>query len=75
MLGSRGSAAFPTKHTQDLAHYALATTDLEFHFPFGWDELWGIANRGAHDLKAHAAAAGAPMEYRDPITNVVSGGK
>jgi hypothetical protein len=34
-----------------LAHYASATTDIEFQFPFGWGELWGIANRGDYDLR------------------------
>lgn len=41
----------------ELAHYALATTDLEFLYPFGWEEVWGIANRGDFDLRQHAAAS------------------
>ena len=45
----------------ELAHYAVATTDLEFCYPFGWGELWGIANRGNHDIKAHGKASGANM--------------
>ena len=40
----------------DLAHYARATTDIEFKYPFGWGELWGVADRGSFDLDAHAAA-------------------
>lgn len=56
---------------QELAHYALATTDLEFEFPFGWDELWGIANRGDFDLRAHSRASGLELVYRDPVSNKV----
>jgi len=40
-------------YTEGLAHYALATTDIEYKFPFGWGELWGIANRGDFDLRQH----------------------
>lgn len=53
---------------QELAHYALATTDLEFSFPFGWDEIWGIANRGDFDLRAHSKASGHELSYRDPVS-------
>ena len=56
---------------QELAHYALATTDLEFAFPFGWDEMWGIANRGDFDLRAHSRASGHDLVYRDPVTQKV----
>lgn len=46
------------KHEKtELAHYSLGTSDLEFLYPFGWGEFWGIANRGDHDLKAHQAAS------------------
>lgn len=54
---------------KELAHYALATTDIEYKFPFGWDELWGIANRGDYDLQAHSKASGQALEYTDPTTN------
>jgi glycyl-tRNA synthetase len=50
----------------DLAHYSCATTDIEFHYPFGWQELWGIAHRGDFDLEQHQKASGAKLEYRDP---------
>ncbi|CAE7385899.1 glyQS [Symbiodinium sp. KB8] len=50
----------------ELAHYALATTDIEFNYPFGWGELWGIANRGKYDLLRHEAASGQDMRFRDP---------
>jgi glycyl-tRNA synthetase len=56
---------------QELAHYALATSDIEFNFPFGWEELWGIANRGDFDLNAHSKASGLPFTYKDPATNKV----
>lgn len=54
---------------RELAHYALATTDLEYRYPFGWEELWGIANRGDFDLKAHSAASGTDLMYRDTSIN------
>ena len=47
----------------------LATADVEFRFPWGWDELEGIADRGDFDLKAHAAASGERLDYFDPATN------
>ena len=53
---------------KELAHYALATTDIEYNFPFGWDELWGIANRGKYDLEAHSKASGLALEYTDPTS-------
>jgi glycyl-tRNA synthetase len=56
---------------EELAHYALATTDLEFKFPFGWGELWGVANRGDYDLKAHSAASGSALQYTDPVSGEV----
>jgi glycyl-tRNA synthetase len=49
-----------------LAHYAAATTDIEFHFPFGWGELMGIANRTDHDLRQHSAACGRELKFQDP---------
>ncbi|MEG0020119.1 MAG: His/Gly/Thr/Pro-type tRNA ligase C-terminal domain-containing protein, partial [Oscillospiraceae bacterium] len=46
-----------------------ATTDIEFMFPFGWGELWGIADRGAFDLTQHSKFSGKTMEYFDTETN------
>ena len=44
-------------HEQDeLSHYSKGTYDIEYHFPMGWSELEGIANRTDFDLKQHAAA-------------------
>ena len=53
----------------ELSFYSKATTDFEYLFPFGWGELWGIADRTDYDLKAHQTASGANMEYIDPVTN------
>lgn len=54
---------------EELSHYSNGTTDIEFLFPFGWGELWGIASRTDFDLKAHAEHAGVNFEYQDPFTN------
>jgi glycyl-tRNA synthetase len=49
----------------ELSHYSSGTSDVEFLFPWGWDELEGIANRGDFDLSAHAKASGEKLEYFD----------
>lgn len=54
---------------EELAFYSKATTDFEFLFPFGWGELWGIADRTDYDLKQHAEHSGESLEYMDPVTN------
>ena len=54
---------------EELSHYSKATTDFEFLFPFGWGELWGIADRTDFDLKQHQIHSGESMEYFDPDTN------
>jgi len=54
---------------EELSHYSVATTDFEFRFPFGWGELWGIADRTDFDLKSHQEHSGENMEYIDPVTN------
>ncbi len=53
----------------ELSHYSKATTDFEYKFPFGWGELWGIANRADFDLKQHSEYSGENLIYQDPITN------
>src|SRR5215218_8268177 len=53
----------------ELSHYSSGTSDVEFLFPWGWDELEGIANRGDYDLKQHAKASGEKLDYFDPATN------
>ncbi len=54
---------------EELSHYSNATTDIEFLFPFGWGELWGIADRTNFDLSQHATHSGESFEYMDPFTN------
>ena len=54
---------------EELCFYSKATTDFEFLFPFGWGELWGIADRTNYDLGQHAEHSGKDMTYFDPETN------
>ncbi|MDR0294226.1 MAG: glycine--tRNA ligase [Oscillospiraceae bacterium] len=53
----------------ELSHYSNATTDIEYLYPFGWGELWGIADRTDYDLKCHQTESGENMEYFDPESN------
>ena len=55
---------------QELAHYATAATDIEFSYPWGWDELEGIADRGDYDLRCHAEASGQRLEFSDPAAGL-----
>ena len=58
------------EHEQDeLSHYSSGTYDVDYLFPWGWDELEGIANRTDFDLKAHAEYSGEDLTYFDPATN------
>ncbi len=54
---------------EELAFYSKATTDFEYLFPFGWGELWGIADRTNYDLGRHQEASGKSLEYFDQETN------
>ncbi len=54
---------------EELAFYSKATTDFEFLFPFGWGELWGVADRTDYDLGQHQTHSGKDMTYFDPETN------
>ena len=54
---------------EELSHYSNATTDIEFAFPFGWGELWGIADRTDFDLKSHMKVSKEDFTYTDPETN------
>lgn len=57
-------------HDKDeLCFYSKATTDFEFLFPFGWGELWGVADRTHYDLTRHAEHSGKDLNYIDPVTN------
>lgn len=54
---------------EELSHYSKATTDIEYKFPFGWGELWGIADRTDYDLKQHMQYSNEDFTYIDPVTN------
>lgn len=53
---------------EELSFYSKATTDIEFLYPFGWGELWGIADRTDYDLKQHIEHSGQDLSYFDPET-------
>ena len=63
------SLRFRDHSPEELAFYSNATTDIEFAFPFGWGELWGIADRTDYDLKQHMEFSKEDMTYLDPETN------
>ena len=54
---------------EELSFYSNATTDIEYKFPFGWGELWGIASRTNYDLSRHMEVSKEKLEYLDPETN------
>lgn len=54
---------------EELSHYSNATSDIEYLFPFGWGELWGVASRTDFDLMAHQTHSGEDMSYLDPEDN------
>ena len=54
---------------EELSHYSKATTDIEFLFPFGWGELWGVADRTDYDLRQHQEVSGQDMTYFDDETS------
>jgi glycyl-tRNA synthetase len=54
---------------EELSHYSNATTDIEYKFPFGWGELWGIASRTDYDLKQHMEYSKQNLEYFDNDSN------
>lgn len=57
------------QHTdKERSHYSKDTYDLEYLFPFGWKELWGVAYRTNYDLTQHIKHSGAALEYTDPFT-------
>ena len=69
-LGMKDASIRLREHEkEELSHYSKGTTDIEFMFPFGWGELWGIADRTDFDLKSHADHSGENFEYLDPYTN------
>jgi glycyl-tRNA synthetase len=63
-LGLRPSHLRVRAHGADeLSHYATATSDIEYLYPIGWQELEGVSNRGDYDLRQHAEASGARLEW------------
>ncbi len=69
-LGMKAENVKLRDHEQDeLSHYSNATTDIEFMFPFGWGELWGIADRTDFDLKQHMEHSTKSLEYFDQEDN------
>lgn len=69
-LGIKEEHARLRDHDEDeLSHYSNATTDIEYKFPFGWGELWGIASRTDFDLKKHMEHSGDDFTYHDAETN------
>jgi len=66
---NKEALAFDDHKPEALSHYSNATTDIRFQFPWGFDELWGIASRTDYDLKAHQIQSGQSLEYLDPETN------
>lgn len=68
-LGMKDDNLRLREHAQDeLSHYSNATSDIEYKFPFGWGELWGVAHRGNFDLTQHEAHSGTDLKYQDPQT-------
>lgn len=63
------SLRFRDHGEEELSFYSNATSDIEFLFPFGWGELWGVADRTDYDLKKHMEHSGQELTYLDPTTN------
>lgn len=69
-LGIRKDSLRWRKHTdKERSHYSKDTYDLDYHFPFGWKELWGIAYRTDYDLRQHSSYSGKELVYRNQSTN------
>ena len=69
-LGMKDSDLRIRDHSpEELSHYSKGTTDIEYAFPFGWGELWGIANRTDYDLKQHMDVSKEDMQYFDQEKN------
>ncbi len=66
---SETNLRFRDHEQEELSFYSNATCDIEFLFPFGWGELWGIADRTDYDLKRHMEHSGEDLSYLDPTTN------
>ena len=69
-LGAKAEKLHIRQHTpEELSRYSKITVDIEYLFPFGWGEVWGIADRTDYDLSAHMGHSGEDMHYIDPVTN------
>lgn len=66
---SKDNLIFREHDQEELSHYSVATVDIEYRYPWGYDELWGIADRTDFDLKQHQEHSKVSMEYHDPETN------
>ena len=69
IINDHESLRFRDHEPEELAFYSKATTDIEYLFPFGWGEVWGIADRTDYDLKRHMEYSGESLDYLDPETN------
>ena len=65
----KGNIRLRDHSKEELVFYSKATTDIEYAFPFGWGELWGVADRTDYDLKKHQEHSKEDMAYLDPETN------
>lgn len=66
---NKDNVRYRDHEAEELSFYSNATTDIEYLFPFGWGELWGIADRTDYDLKKHMDHSGVDLSYMDPVTN------
>jgi glycyl-tRNA synthetase len=68
-LGLKSDSLRWRSHTKaELSHYSIRTEDLEYKFPWGFKEMWGLAYRTDFDLKNHMAKSGVDLRYTDPVT-------
>ena len=66
---SKENLRFRDHKKEELSFYSKATTDIEYNYPFGWGELWGIADRTSYDLDCHMKGSSEDLTYLDPETN------
>ncbi|MCK5415999.1 glycine--tRNA ligase [Candidatus Parcubacteria bacterium] len=70
MLGAKKEDLRRYQHPKEkLSHYSKKTVDVEYNFPFGFGELFGLAHRGNFDLTQHAKSSGQKLEYSDAVNN------
>ena len=67
--GNKENLRFRDHEKEELSFYSKGTTDIEYKFPWGWGELWGIADRTNYDLTQHQNTSGKDLTYLDPTTN------